>query len=278
MRKGILFLLILFVAVLAANAQDIINTKEAERLEVKIYEITDYSVKYKPMDDLGGPMLKMDAYKIASVEFENGIVYTFKDDIRPPEEQYEQNNEYANSSADKKKRRNSGDDETEQYEYSNQYSNNDFYNDSNYESYPLTLNTGKSIMLRPGMQLYKSQGKYNYGSYELTNKDFSSFILQTCPEANEELRMGEKMKYIGIGAIAGGVVLAGAGTVVGGVVNIIMGAVALGSIATGVVFLVKGKKYNDYAVDLFNGQCSNNVSASLSLYVSPVGVGMSLDF
>ena len=66
----------LLVAV-CVTAQDILNTKDLGRIEVKIYEVSDSFVKYKPISNQDGPLLKMDSGNIVSVEFANGIVYKF---------------------------------------------------------------------------------------------------------------------------------------------------------------------------------------------------------
>ena len=103
--KQILILLVFLVAVLTIRAQDIINTKKSEQIKVKVYEITDYSVKYKPIDDLDGQMQTMDAYNIVSVKFANGVLYKFSDDIRLPEHK-EQNDESSDVPEERKKKKN----------------------------------------------------------------------------------------------------------------------------------------------------------------------------
>ncbi len=274
MKKLISILIFVIVGVLSLVAQSaVIVTKDSERITVKVYEITDYSVKYKLSGDSESQMLEMYSSQIDVIEFENGIEYKFKNDYQPQSDYnaYDSESQYNNDSSEKSR------DRRKKSDYGD-YSSSQNYSGFNENCSTMTLDTGTSIMVRPGLQIYKSKGKYIYGSNTLTNKDFSSLLMQTCPEANNALRKWKAFKFAGIGTIVGGVVLAGVGNLVGDITRFIMGGVGAGLIITGAVLCVNAKKHNTAAIDYFNGQCSNNVSASLSLYVSPVGVGMSLDF
>ena len=76
MKKFILMLLSA-VAIVPLYAQDIIVTHESERIEAKVYEVSETEVRYKRSDNPDGPIFVMSADKIATIVFENGSVQTF---------------------------------------------------------------------------------------------------------------------------------------------------------------------------------------------------------
>ena len=83
MKKYILVLIgLLFVVCLKAQEATIV-TKESERIAVKVFDITDNSVKYRLQSDADGPIQEMYSAKISRIEFKNGIIYKFSTDYQP---------------------------------------------------------------------------------------------------------------------------------------------------------------------------------------------------
>lgn len=76
MKKFILMLLSA-VALVPLYAQDIIVTHESERIDAKVYEVSETEVRYKRSDNPDGPIFVMSTDKIATIVFENGSVQTF---------------------------------------------------------------------------------------------------------------------------------------------------------------------------------------------------------
>ena len=78
MKKLILFLLcgMSFLSVLAQD--DIIVTRESEKINAVITEISETEVKYKKSDNPDGPTFVISTSKIASIIYKNGDVQTFQ--------------------------------------------------------------------------------------------------------------------------------------------------------------------------------------------------------
>lgn len=75
--KRFLLVFAFLASVVITKAQDVIITKDSERIEAKITEITDNKVKYKKFDNLEEPEIILSAEKIASIVFANGEVFVF---------------------------------------------------------------------------------------------------------------------------------------------------------------------------------------------------------
>lgn len=70
--------------VIMAKAQDVIITKDSERIEAQITEISDDEVKFKRLDNLDGPVFVLTGAKVASIVFSNGDVFVFKEQHQRP--------------------------------------------------------------------------------------------------------------------------------------------------------------------------------------------------
>ena len=73
MKRNILFLIILLVSILM-QAQDIVITKDAKKLNVKILEVSKSEIKYKEIDNLEGPTFILETSEIVSIIYSNGNV------------------------------------------------------------------------------------------------------------------------------------------------------------------------------------------------------------
>ena len=58
-------------------AQDVIVTKQSERIDATILEVSDQEVKYKKQSNPTGPTFTLSTAKIASIIYANGEVQTF---------------------------------------------------------------------------------------------------------------------------------------------------------------------------------------------------------
>lgn len=77
------FLLILLTMTFCAYSQDVIITKNAEKLEVKIIEVSSSEIKYKKLNNLEGPTFVLSSSEIATIIYENGDIQTFEDKSLP---------------------------------------------------------------------------------------------------------------------------------------------------------------------------------------------------
>jgi len=80
MKKIVLVLLSVLITSFAF-AQDIIITKEGNKIEAKVLEINEYDIKYKKLENLDGPVYTMKKSDIASIIYENGQVDVFNIDL-----------------------------------------------------------------------------------------------------------------------------------------------------------------------------------------------------
>lgn len=77
--KARLFLILVLSCLMTSKvlANDTIITKNAERLIVKITEVSSQEIKYKELDNLDGPVFVLNTAEISSILFNNGATRTF---------------------------------------------------------------------------------------------------------------------------------------------------------------------------------------------------------
>ncbi|MDY2943033.1 MAG: hypothetical protein SOT07_04975 [Paludibacteraceae bacterium] len=76
--KRLVSMFICVLVAMAAVAQDIIITRDAQRIECLIQEVSSTEVKYKMWDNQTGPTFILTAQEINSIIFQNGTVKTFE--------------------------------------------------------------------------------------------------------------------------------------------------------------------------------------------------------
>ncbi len=74
--KKILFLALLAIATIA-NAQDIIVTRDARKIDAKVLEISKTEIKYKTTDNLNGPTYILNTEDLVTIIYANGKVELF---------------------------------------------------------------------------------------------------------------------------------------------------------------------------------------------------------
>lgn len=75
--KKIFFLTICTLASVILYAQDIIITRDAQRIEAKIMEVSSSEIKYKELSNLDGPMFVLNTSEINTIIYKNGTVKIF---------------------------------------------------------------------------------------------------------------------------------------------------------------------------------------------------------
>ena len=78
MKHKLLFTLLFVAFTSTSMAQDIIVTKQSERIDAKILEISTTEIKYKRTDNPEGPTYVLPREKVASVVYANGGVESFE--------------------------------------------------------------------------------------------------------------------------------------------------------------------------------------------------------
>ena len=66
MKKKLTLIACALIAVASLMAQDIIVTKDAQKIEAKILEVSKTEIKYKEKDNLNGPTFILDTKEIRS--------------------------------------------------------------------------------------------------------------------------------------------------------------------------------------------------------------------
>jgi len=84
MKKFLLILVTLVGFGFIVNAQDVIVTKEGNKVNSKVTEINENDIKYKKFDNLDGPTHTMKKSEIATIIYENGQVEVFNLNTIPP--------------------------------------------------------------------------------------------------------------------------------------------------------------------------------------------------
>ena len=81
MRK--LFTLATLVKTICCFAQDIIVTNKAQKIDAKILEVTSSEIRYKELDNLGGPIFILRTDEINSIIYANGkvVLYNYPHDL-----------------------------------------------------------------------------------------------------------------------------------------------------------------------------------------------------
>ena len=266
MKKVINILFLLVVSFSSIYAQDIIITNDAIRIDAKILEITDYEVKYTQYGDPNERVATINTSSIASIVFENGEVHTFKQPeqiiVAPevkgedPVSQLLKDFEMSDSEKGEENENTSTEEEDEDF-----------------------------VEYIPGMKFTFDKRRYVYGDNVLKERKFGDFIEQNCSEAYDEFHKRNKSNIASICLMAagGGIMLYSSPFLFAKRPFKIAAAtfVSFGfaSLITGIVMKTTFKKHQHKALEIFNENCSEEKrTASLSLSVSPVGAGLTLNF
>lgn len=275
MRK-VLFFIALCLTTMAVKAQDIIVTKNSERIEGKITEITERQVSYTLKDKPNGSTYTIGLSRVASIIFENGDVYVPKEvpEVVPPADEQYENNETVTT-----------------------------WEDVPEEEIPITLPSGQTVMYRTGVQIELNDGKTYYGNYKFIPSDYEDFLKQTCPAAYLEEKQASKLTGLSFIPMLPCLVCLCVGLYKdfrpmidgslfedgfdmwngwGKPVLTWVGA-SLGFMCIGLPISMKAIKHQENARLIFNQECAQmqhkqNTAAYLSFGVSPMGAGLSLTF
>lgn len=76
--KRLFIIALLTASTMAARAQDVIVTAEAEEIAAKIEEVGDSQIKYRKASNPDGPLYTMNIANIVMVKYSNGDIETFK--------------------------------------------------------------------------------------------------------------------------------------------------------------------------------------------------------
>lgn len=123
----------------------------------------------------------------------------------------------------------------------------------------------------------------------MSRKEYEWFLLNNCPKAYEQYKIGRQFSGAGWGLFAGGLAIGGAGVALfiisglnsagyyAGEILIPSGFVA--AVACGIPLLVVGSVRKNRALKIYNEQCSSSATAvTFNLTTGPNGLGVAMNF
>ena len=88
MKKLALLTVLLLVAAVKANADDIITKTNGEQIKAKVLEVGDNTVKFMRLDNPNGPTYFLNFSEIQSIAYENGFVENYSEPAPEPQHYY----------------------------------------------------------------------------------------------------------------------------------------------------------------------------------------------
>lgn len=262
--KKIVSLLFAACVAVGAFAQDLIITRDGQRLEAKVLEVSSAEVKYKEFNNQDGATFILRADEINTVVFENGSVKVFN----APSQVQSQNQTLSQAN----------------------------------DNQPAAAVEEPAVVEEalPQAALFTMDDDiYFLGDRKFTEAEYLAFVQENCQPAYEAFMKGAKLRKTGwqllasgLPILTAGIVLCGVGVGVGREQNnpqlrdglCIPGAIFV-SVGTGLSIgsipcLIVGsvKKNNSYEV--YNEQCAPKPTATLDfrLQTSQNGIGLAMRF
>ena len=261
--KKIVSLLFAACVAVGAFAQDLIITRDGQRLEAKVLEVSSAEVKYKEFNNQDGATFILRADEINTVVFENGSVKVFN----APSQAQSQNQTLSQA------------------------------NDNQSAAVEEPAVVEETL---PQVPLFTMDDDIYYlGDRRFTEAEYLAFVQENCQPAYEAFMKGAKLRKTGwqllasgLPILTAGIVLCGVGVGVGyeqgnkqlGDGLCVPGAILIG-VGTGLSIgsipcLIVGsvKKNNSYEV--YNEDCAPKPTATLDfrLQTSQNGIGLAMRF
>ena len=242
-------------------AKDVIITRDAEKINAIVTEVSETEVKYKKVDNPNGPTFVIATAKIASIMYENGEVQTFKEQATKSKESITY------------------------YETQPTY---DFWGNADYGA-ALGAMHANNIPFVSGQSIVKTTNGYGYGNIHMDENTYGAVIRRTCPDASTVYEAGKVAEYVGIGFCSAAAAIGFWALIWMGIdesletsssyaigVSVSVGA----SLALGVPLWVIGAKNKKRSLEIFNTQCGiqQESSVNVSLNASQYGIGLALNF
>lgn len=277
--KKILLLFVFVASAILSNAQDVIITKDSERIKAQISEISDREVKFKRLDNLNGPLFILPAQKVASIVFANGDVFVFNERIQKPVQSDAEND---NAQEDK---------------VSSQLVETLISSDNNINISHETLVhfVGSDEATKAAQKGDKGAYGFFIGGQKLKDKEYKKLTKDSCPEAYKLYKKAKDLDNVGLGVsiplFASGLALMCYPliTLAPGIPdmdtkNMILCYSGAGVLCLTPIFILtsvskKTELLKIQSVNIYNQQCQDKkVTSSLSFGLTPNGVGLVLSF
>lgn len=263
MKRFTLFVFLCTIFVCNVLAKDVIITRDSERIDAIVTEISESEVKYKKLDNPNGPTFVLSTSKIASIMYENGDVQTFKQESQ----QVAQNNS-----------------DVQIYNTEPTY---DIFGTANYGTVLGEMNA-KNIQFVSGLPIVKNGRTYSYGNMYMDENTYAGFIKRTCPTAYQTYRDGRTKVNVGagfVGAALGSLLSLTIIAACSDFMDVSGAAIGMGVTSgicwiTGIPLWVVGAIEKRNSINIFNNQCGKvqNPPITISVNASNNGIGLALNF
>ena len=267
MKRLTFIVLLCTIFVGSLCAKDVIITRDAERIDAVVTEVSETEVKYKKANNPDGPTFVIATTKVASIMYQNGEVQTFKESTQQVTTQNNQTIQYYNT----------------QPTY-------DIWGNADYGAALGAMNAN-NIQFIPGQSIVKTANGYGYGNVHMDENTYGAFVKRTCPAAAQLYDKGATEVKIGAGCVGASLgLLVGLCVVELAFVSsyepwldayaLAIGIPSLACAAVGVPLWIVGANNVKKSVNVFNTQCgqSQNSPVTVSLNASQNGIGLALNF
>ena len=308
MKQKLLLCIITLFFASVINAQDIIVTNEAQKIEAKITEVSKAEVRYKEFDNLDGPVFVIETKEISSIIYSNGkvVVYNQPSEIEHPTESVTSANEPIVDESTAEILFLSGKKILAQLiEMKNEYV---IYLVDGKMQHALTSELDKVILLKNGQvkqyhasesakeasttnnakPLYVSRNgnTYYYDGRAMNEEAYSYFLQNNCPEAYNIFNSGSNTAYAGwilfsaglgldLGTLISYLALGGSNTAIS-----TLSWIGLGCEIACIQTLIVGYNKKHESVDVYNTSCARKSTSKAywSINASQNGIGIAYNF
>lgn len=259
MKKAFLILCAAFVA-MGVYAQDIIVTRNSQRIEAKILEVSSAEIKYKEFNNQDGPTFVLTAAEINTIIYQNGTVKVFDQPVAQPVQQ-----QYAPV----------------------------------YAAQPAQAQPAQNAYGHlAGLPITKSDDNYFIGDQRLNEEQYLAFIQANCAEAWESYQKGKGLWKsgwtcfgVGLGFEAVGAMFYGLGVGLSGgrtsssvylgmgIPGIILLSSGSALLVASVPCLIVGGIKKNTSHNVYNERCAKQqMAVTFGLQASQNGFGLAMKF
>ena len=258
MKKSLTLLLLVILSSLSF-AQDIIITKDKERIQAKILEVSKDEIKYKKFTYQDGPIFSIDIDEVVTVAYENGEVEVYD------EETIEEKNEIIQAKAEALRK--------QEAMYGTFVKEDDFY-------YLYDRDKTTKMDKKAYLEFIQNNCPEAYRNYQKGNKLWKAGLGMLGSGLGMTLLVGTPLYVVGVSKMVNydyghRQYNVGVNCTVAGSVFLSVGALTT---AGSIPLLVVGGIKRNNSHEVYNDHCKNPQYLSFSVNAKANGVGLALNF
>lgn len=258
MKKSLTLLLLVILSSLSF-AQDIIITKDKERIQAKILEVSQDEIKYKKFTYQDGPIFSIDIDEVVTVAYENGEVEVYD------EETIEEKNEIIQAKAEALRK--------QEAMYGTFVKEDDFY-------YLYDRDKTTKMDKKAYLEFIQNNCPEAYRNYQKGNKLWKAGLGMLGSGLGMTLLVGTPLYVVGVSKMVNydyghRQYNVGVNCTVAGSVFLSVGALTT---AGSIPLLVVGGIKRNNSHEVYNDHCKNPQYLSFSINAKANGVGLALNF